>query len=118
MLYSGLGLGIFNKPNISREEEKVSPTAVLEKAREKVAVTNPRGGIRWQDQVLHAVAAPPEPAAPVAPAVSDKTREAIEVIQSHLDREARNRGIATVRPADLCPLQKVEMAHDLAVVLK
>ncbi|KKR10009.1 MAG: hypothetical protein UT38_C0017G0028 [Microgenomates group bacterium GW2011_GWA2_39_19] len=96
----------------------MSPTAVLEKAREKVAVTKPRGGIRWQDQVLHAVAAPPEPAAPVAPAVSDKTREAIEVIQSHLDREARNRCIATVRPVDLCPLQKVEMAHDLADVLK
>lgn len=38
---------------------------------------------------------------------------AVEIIQRHLRKEARNRGVEMIYPDDLCPAQKRDMVSDL-----
>lgn len=44
--------------------------------------------------------------------------DAIKVIQTHLDKEARNRRQAVLSPRELCPMQKTELIEDLVALLK
>jgi hypothetical protein len=44
--------------------------------------------------------------------------DAIKVIQTHLDKEARNRRQALLSPKELCPMQKAELIEDLVALLK
>ena len=45
-------------------------------------------------------------------------REAVEVIQEHLDREARNRRLVVLPPKELCAQQKQELIRDLLILLR
>ncbi len=43
--------------------------------------------------------------------------DAIDAIQAHLDKEARNRRQTSLLPKELCALQKVELVEDLMAIL-
>lgn len=49
---------------------------------------------------------------------SQMVDEAIRVIQTHLDKEARNRRQLVLSPRELCPMQKAELIEDLVALLK
>jgi len=49
---------------------------------------------------------------------SDAVREAIRIIQEHVDKEARNRKVSDLAIKDLCPTQKAELIRDLRRVLR
>jgi len=40
--------------------------------------------------------------------------EAVHVIQTHVDKEARNRQLGYLAVRDLCPSQKADLVRDLA----
>ena len=44
--------------------------------------------------------------------------DAIRVIQTHLDKEARNRRQVVLSPRELCPMQKAELIEDLVALLR
>lgn len=43
---------------------------------------------------------------------------AINILQHHLEKEARNRSLPMLAPEDLCPAQKRELVRDLTRLLR
>lgn len=47
-----------------------------------------------------------------------QVERAIEIIGRHLSKEAKNRQVPMLAPADLCPAQKRDLVRDLARLLQ
>ena len=45
---------------------------------------------------------------------TSEVASAISIMQYHIDKEARNRGVETLAPEDLCPTQKRDLVRDIA----
>lgn len=53
-----------------------------------------------------------------APTSSDRTEEAVRLIQRHLDEASRRRGGAPVEARDLAPAERTALARELAALLR